>query len=165
MDKNLIVSKINSAVEGSILEVRRFGRSERDSFWLETQSIHQVASVLCFDPEVSFDRLENLSVVEFADCLVLSYFLLSTRRPESEIVLRVSVVPPSIDAEVEVPSIRAVWPMAIPMEQEAHEMFGIRFKSLPLERRDQSGINFERAFSRRLPKEIRGYPLRKKYVK
>ncbi len=165
MDKNLIVSKINSAVAGSVLEVRRFGRSEVESIWVETQSIHKIAFALCFDSELLFDGLENLSVVEFADCLVLSYFLQSSLRPELEIVLRVSVVPGAADAEVEVPSIQAVWPMGVPMEQEANEMFGVRFKSLPLGLKVQSEFDFERAFSRRLPEEIRGFPLRKKYVK
>ncbi len=165
MDKNLIVSKINSEVQGSVLEVRRFGRSEIFSIWIEAQSVHKVASVLRADPEISLDWLENLSVVEFAECLVVSYFLQSTTRPHSQIVLRASVVPLSIDAEVEVPSIQAIWPMGAPMEQEANELFGVRFKSLPLERQFQSDFNLEGSLSRRLLPEVRGFPLRKKFVK
>ena len=165
MDKNPIVSKINNVFPGVVLESRRFGRSDSRSIWIEAQSIHKVAGLLRFDPEISLDWLENLSVVEFTEALVVTYFLQSRTDARTSLILRVSVAPPDTDAEVVVPSIRAIWPMGIPMEQEVHEMFGVRFKVLPVEKRVQSEFDFEKPLSRRLPEETRGFPLRKKFLK
>ncbi len=165
MDKNQIVSKINRAAPGAVLEARRFGRSDMTSVWIEAQSIEKVAELLRFDPDISLDWLENLSVVELDGCLVLSYFLLSTAHPKLEIVVRSSLVPDTLQAEVEVPSVQAVWPMGIAMEQEAHLLFGVRFRASSLEHKPKQDFDFGRLFSTKFPDEIRGFPLRKKYGK
>lgn len=163
MDKNQIISKINKAVSGSVLEARRFGRSDVHSIWVEAQAIHRVAEVLKSDPDFSIDFIENLSVFELAEALVLTYFVRPSSEPSCRFVLRASIVLPDPLKEVEMPSIALVWPMGAAMEQEAEEMFGIRFKIICGEDVDCLSSNFSRQFSNRLPHGFEGFPLRKKF--
>jgi NADH:ubiquinone oxidoreductase subunit C len=155
VDKNPLISKLNKLVPGAVLETRRFGRSGMISIWIETQTLQQIARTLKSDPELHLDWLENLSVVEFEGILVASYFVRSTITPH-HYVLRASAVPSSPEAEVLFPSVREIWPMAIPMEEEAQEMFGIRFQ---VDESQQDEVQ-----ARRLPENWSGYPLRKSYV-
>lgn len=155
MDKNPLISKLNKLVPGAVLETRRFGRSGIVSIWIETQTLQKVASILKSDPELQLDWLENLSVVEFEGILVASYFIRSTVTAH-HYILRSSAVPSSPEAEVLFPSVREIWPMATPMEEEAREMFGIRFSM------NESDSSTETA--RRLPENWAGFPLRKNYV-
>ena len=152
MDKNPLVSRLNKLVPKSILETRRFGRTGVTSIWVESDSILQIASILKNDAETAFDWLENLSVVEFEEALVVSYFLRSTQTSNT-LVVRISLVPTSAEAEVSAPSVRLVWPMAEPMEREAEEMFGVQFRSGG-EKQDVKAIE----------RRWKGFPLRKKFV-
>ena len=163
MDKNLIVSKISSQFPGSILESRRFGRTGAISFWVEAKAIDQVSQFLKADPQFSLDWLESLSVVEFEEALVVSYFLRSSSEAHAEVILRVSLVPASPEAEVEIPSVRAIWPMGIPMEQEAYEMFGVRFIQGVFQTSEVDSSSFAgHQPSCLLPEQVRKFPLRKK---
>ncbi len=155
MDKNHLVSKLNKLFPGLILEVRRFGRSEVTSIWVEAQSIPKVASVLKDDLEFRLEWLENFSVVEFDQVLVISYFLGSTAKGLS-LVVRASLVPFTLLEEIGCPSVQNIWPMIEPMEREASEMFGIRFHL----NKDQ--LYREKPFL--LPEGWKGFPMRKKYV-
>ncbi len=154
MDKNSLASKLNKIIPGAVLETRRFGRSPLSSIWVEAQSIQKVAVALKNDADLKLDWLENLSVVEFEKVLVVSYFLRSTSTQQC-IVVRASAVPSSPKAEVLFPSIRSIWPMGAPMEDEAEEMFGVLFR-LTGEAEDLSR-------PRRLAADWEGYPLRKSY--
>jgi NADH:ubiquinone oxidoreductase subunit C len=114
----------------------------------------RVAEALQSDSDLKLDWLENFSVVEFENALVLSYFVRAVGSP-LQYIIRVSLVPPSPDGEVSLPSVCHAWPMALLFELEAEEMFGVRF----LNRR-----NVPNAFiAGRLPQGWKGYPLRKKY--
>jgi NADH-quinone oxidoreductase subunit C len=126
------------------------------SIWVETQSIQKVADALYHDPECRLDWLENLSVVEFEGIFVVSYFLRSTVSKHTAII-RLSTPPVSGDQEIQLPSIQNTWPMGIPMEQEAYEMFGVQF---------QVGHELSEFTARiqRLPEGWEGFPLRKNYV-
>lgn len=152
MDKNPLVTSLNKAVPGAVLEVRRFGRSSITSIWVEAQAIQQVGLFLKENPEYQLDWLENLSMVEFEDIFVLTYFLRSTVTSQI-LLLRVSIVPDSPNAQVDAPSIVKIWPMGQLMEKDIAEMFGVRFT--PVEKSDSSTI---------LPEDWKGYPLRKNYV-
>ncbi len=158
MDKNLIVSKLKSELPGSILEIRRFGRSATQSIWIEAQAAQKVAHFLRNAPDLKVNWLENLSVVEFEGALVATYFVRSTTQIDSHFVLRASIALPAATEEVALPSVCSVWPMGEPMEREAAEMFGIRF--LPEKLQSVQ----EEILGRKLPKDWKGFPLRKNYV-
>lgn len=164
MDKNYLVSKLNKLLPGAVLESRYFGRSSVSSIWVEKQSIYKIASLLNSELEQKFEWLENLSVVELENVLVVSYFVRSLATGEC-LVMRASAVPTSENAEVLFPSVRSIWPMSAPMEREAFEMFGIRFysdgssSSLKEEEVKDLEMNF-----RILPDDWKGFPLRKNYV-
>ncbi len=154
MDKNQLISKLNHKAPGAVLESRRFGRSNRLSIWIEGQSIQKVAAVLKEDPDLELNWLENFSVVELEATLILSYFVNSLSKGDS-LVVRASLVPPDPERSVLFPSVRQIWTMGAPMEDEADELFGIRFW---LESPDQ-------VISKKgcLPPGWKGFPLRKDY--
>ena len=155
MEKNPIILKLNKALPGAILEVRRFGRSEVLSIWVETQLIPKIALFLKSDPDFRLDWLENFSVVEFEKVLVATYFVRSTLHPY-HLIIRASAVPESSSQEAYLPSIKYIWPMGEAMEREAEEMFGICFR---LEGEPKSPPR-----TYRLPANWEGFPLRKNYV-
>lgn len=153
MEKSKILKIIEKALPGAVLQKAPFGRAGELSLWVEALSIRKVSAHLASNAELQLDWLENFSVSQSEDAFVLTYFLRS-RRTDSRLVLRASVVPESEDALLEVPSVSAIWPMAVPMEDEAAEMFGIRFE----------GRVGPAASGRILPAGWRGFPLRKTYV-
>lgn len=133
MEKQTLLSKLEKAAPGRILQHARFGRTQGVSVWVEKSALAEIARALRDDPELRLDWLENLSVAQMGagggaddEALVLTYFLRSTETEES-LVLRASVDLARSDQWVEAPSIIATWPMAAPFEQEASELFGIRF--------------------------------------
>ena len=155
MDKNPIVLKLNNALPGAVLEVRRFGRSNVLSIWVENQCIRKVGGILLLDPVCKLNWLENLSIVEFEKVLVATYFLRSTVT-DTVLLLRASVVPQSPDAKVFLPSVRSLWTTAIPLEDEAEEMFGVQFQT---EGKDEDLVR-----DKKLPPMWEGFPLRKNYL-
>lgn len=112
--------------------------------------------LLKFDPELSFNLLLSLTVVDYLDHDFMArgeegrfevvYHLLSLRNNER---LRVKVSVPEDNPEVE--SITSLWSGADFMEREAWDMFGVVFKGHP---------NLERIL---MYEEFKGYPLRKDY--
>lgn len=164
MDKNRIISKLGTELPGAILEVRKFGRSNTQSIWVESQSIHKVALFLKESSGFNIDWLENLSVVEFEEVLVVTYFARSMTQMGSTFVLRVSEIPSSPTSIVKFPSICSVWPMGGPLEQEASEMFGVHFVPNETPKHSDSEEPRKILFSPKLPENWEGFPLRKKYV-
>lgn len=152
MEINAILSKLNQAVPGAVLQKSRFGKSDHSCIWIDSRAIARVAAALTEDPEIKFDWLENLSVSQLEENLICTYFVRSWENADT-LILRVAVALESADAWAEVPSITRAWPMAAPMEREAGELFGIRF----IESAVSSGAGL-------LPEEWRGFPLRKTYV-
>jgi NADH:ubiquinone oxidoreductase subunit C len=129
VDTNAILSKLEKAAPGKILESGRFGRSDLLSVWVEGAAVHAVAKALSSDSALKLGWLENYSVAEIGDSLVVSMFLRS-RDTQTQLVIRSSVAVDSEKAAVEFPSVREIWSMAAPLENEAAELFGIRFKKL-----------------------------------
>lgn len=157
MDKNTLIEQLNKAVPSSILDVRRFGRSDILSIWVETQSIDLLASTVKAHLDLQLDWLENLSVIELEGALVITYFLRSFSK-DTKLIIRSSVVPSTAHEYVNVPSIRSIWSMGKPMEDEAEEMFGIRFQVKP-------GLGFSQDHYKQklMPEGWQGFPLRKSY--
>ncbi|MFZ9595160.1 MAG: NADH-quinone oxidoreductase subunit C [Bdellovibrionia bacterium] len=156
MDKTLLLKTLNKALPGVVLDSQAFGRTEIPSLWIELNSIHTIAQFLKTTEPHFLDWLENLSVVQVDQALVVNYFLRSTRSKD-QLVLRGSVVPESPLKKVVLCSTRAIWPMAEPWEQEAEELFGIAFRS----DFTQKEIGVRRQI---LPEGWVGFPMRKEYV-
>lgn len=159
MDKNPLIAKLNKAVPDAVLESRRFGRSGITSIWLEAESIVKVAKFLKSDEDLKLDWLENLSLVEFEEVLVATYFVTSSTTPQN-VILRISAIPTSPLDHIYFPSIRSIWPMAEPMEREAADLFGVIFKKDS----DTSTLEESESKSNFLPENWIGFPLRKGYV-
>jgi NADH:ubiquinone oxidoreductase subunit C len=117
---------------------------------VELRKLGKVAGYL--REALGFDWLENLSVAQVDDALVLTYFLRAGATRE-QLILKATVVPADARAEAEAPSVSALWPPAALMEQEAGELFGIRFQGAA-----EGGVR-----ARRLPEGWSGFPLRKGY--
>lgn len=150
MDTGTLASKLNQAFPGAVLQKSRFGRSEVLAIWVEMSAIAKIAAFLRSDVEARLDFLENLSVAQFDEAIVLSYFLSSTTGG-MKLILRGSLVPRSPEAPVSAPSVCGTWPMAAAFELEGEELFGIRFEGRP-------------ELRPRLPGGWNGFPLRKGYV-
>jgi NADH:ubiquinone oxidoreductase subunit C len=154
VDLNAILSKLEKAVPGRILESGRFGRAELLSVWVEASALHAVAKAVSEEPSLKLQWLENLSVAEIGDSLIASWFLRS-RETNAQLVIRSSASVVREDEPVELPSVREIWPMAIPLENEVSELFGIRFKKTSGEAMD---------VVRTLLPDERRFPMRKSYV-
>jgi NADH:ubiquinone oxidoreductase subunit C len=153
VEANAILSKLEKAAPGKVLESGRFGRSELLSVWIESTSVHAFAKAVTEEPSLKLQWLENLSVAEVGDSLVVSWFLRS-RETQAQLVIRSSVVVTSEKEAVELVSVCDIWPMATPLENEAAQLFGIRFKNA-------SGETIETC--RTLLTDDSGFPMRKSY--
>lgn len=151
MDIGELIPKLDTAVPGSVLDQRPFGRRADPSLWLELKSIDRVGAFLKDEPTLLLDWLENLSVMEIEGMLVISWFLRSTRN-DNMLVLRGSALPEELGATVSLPSVSGIWPMAAPLERENATLFGMQFTSGPSP--DPAGLHLQGE----------GFPLRKSYL-
>lgn len=139
-------------------EARPFGRSPALCVEIQLQSILKVARILKTGSAFEMDWLENLTVAEVGSHFVLTYFLRSFKQPH-ELILQASFDVSSLET-TNIPSVRSVWEMAEPMEQEAEEMFGILFKNED----GQLIRQIHPTTPKILPEGWQGFPLRKDYL-
>ena len=155
MEKNPTLLRITQILGDTILNTNRFGHSSLWSVWVESGSIQEVGKILKFDPDLSLDWLENLSVFEMDQALILSYFLRSAKT-QHQLVLRVSCLLPEPeegkDGPIFLPSVDEIWPMCLGFEDEIAEMFGIYFGDSAQLQRQRKSLDWL------------GFPLRKKFV-
>lgn len=149
METGELIEQLGKAVPGSVLEVRPFGAQAEPSVWIESAKLGAVGEYLR-GRETPLDWLEDLTVFQLDQSLILSYFLRSLTSPE-HLVLRVSLVVPGADAWVGAPSVVDVWPEARAFEGDLGELFGIQFGEKKPE-------------FRLLPDDWEGFPLRKNYI-
>jgi NADH:ubiquinone oxidoreductase subunit C len=142
-------NELSSVFNAKILDRARFGKTDVPLFWVEQGSLKELAASLRADPEISIDWLENLSVMQVDEILVVTWFLRS-RKGRKRLVLRSTVVPAHANDAADLPSLADTWPEASLMEREASEMFGIRFGGREIPRRI-------------LPAGFSGFPLRKSF--
>ncbi len=154
MDNDPLRLKIEQAFPGVLLEGRPFGKSDWPSpLWIASHALAGVAKLLKQDPSAPLTFLENLSVVELEQGLIASYFL-STRDFKKKAMIRFTLALDPLVPLV-IPSVKQVWPMAKPMEQEISELFGIQFVLPNGQKVAHSGGL--------LAPDWAGYPLRKAY--
>ena len=132
MEITEIVAQILNQVPGAMLEKTLFGRSESALYRVSNKKIEKIARAL--KDEAGFDWLENLSAMQMEEDLVFTYFLRNSSSSET-LILRASVPIAEKrgstgiggEAWVEMESLSAIWPMAIPREEEISQLFGVRF--------------------------------------
>ncbi|MDR3607475.1 MAG: NADH-quinone oxidoreductase subunit C [Oligoflexia bacterium] len=127
--------------------------------WVDGKSLRRLVEALRADQEISADHLENISVAQVGDALMVTYFF---RAAHGCFALRATAVPAEPNAWVSFPTVRDLWPMAAPMENYSCELFGIRFVGA-------DGVELEIEASLVLKAKdseagSRGFPLRKNFV-
>jgi NADH:ubiquinone oxidoreductase subunit C len=163
VETGALISKTNSAAPGAFLQKSRFGQTDQFAVWIDLRRLRDIAAAFSRNSESSqsgLDWLENMSVAQVEDALVITYFLRSFHNKNRLAILRGSVpLNDSKDTPVEVPSVADFWQMAAAMEEENGELFGIRFVRQEAVDEKVSGEPHSL-----FPKEWHGYPLRKSYV-
>jgi NADH-quinone oxidoreductase subunit C len=93
---------------------------------VKPQDITSVCRVVKEDPQLSFNYLLCLCVVDYLEYLQVVYHLYSTTRKHKMVVkANVSFEEPSL------PSVMSVWPGADWFEREGHDLFGVVFEGHP----------------------------------
>ncbi|MBC7691269.1 MAG: NADH-quinone oxidoreductase subunit C [Methylotenera sp.] len=133
------------------LEIKGAGSSLKQSLAIDVGSLAHTAQFLRDEPNWQMDDLENISAFEMKGDILLTYFLKSSSTGKT-MVLRATVTPKTETSEVDAVSVSHLWAIAIPLEQEISELFGVRF---------QGGKTRPHQV---LPEGWRGFPLRKSYV-
>ena len=85
-----------------------------------------MCSILKENPDLAFDFLLCLCVVDYEEHLQVVYHLYSTVK-KHKMVLKASV--PTEDPSI--PSVVSVWPGADWFEREGHDLFGVVFEGHP----------------------------------
>ena len=88
--------------------------------------VPSVCSILKENPDLAFDFLLCLCVVDYEEHLQVVYHLYSTVK-KHKMVLKASVP----TEEPSIPSVISVWPGADWFEREGHDLFGVVFEGHP----------------------------------
>lgn len=142
------------------------GASDHSDAWVgvETKRLAEVARFLRDDPDLAFNYLNDITVVDYLpsadkkiakaigeERLEVVYHLTSLAR-KKRLTIKVTV-PRSVDGELpEVPSVARLWKTADWHECEAYDLSGVRFTGHPGLRRILC------------PDDWEGHPLRKDYT-
>jgi NADH-quinone oxidoreductase subunit C len=117
---------------------------------VDAASLAEIGFFLRDEPELAFDTLHCISVVDFPkeDRLEVVYHLTSIKL-RHWLVVKVET---ARDATARVPTVEGIWPTANWHEREAYDLFGVWFEG----HRDLRRIL--------LPDDWEGHPLRKDWV-
>lgn len=112
----------------------------------EADALPALLAFLQTDETCDFDRLGNLTAVDYPDRFELVYHLHSSRKRHT-----IELKAPLPKESPVAPSVTALWPSANFQEREVYDLLGIRFEGHPDLRRIL------------LPDDFEGYPLRKDF--
>ncbi len=93
---------------------------------VEPRAVPEVCRIAKDRPDLDFDYLRCLSVVDYVERLEVNYHLLSLSRRHKMVVK--TNVPPD---EPSVPTVSSVWRAANWFERESHDLFGVVFDGHP----------------------------------
>ena len=137
-----VAAKLEQQFPTSIIE------SNEDSLSVKSESLLDLVSFLKTTPELEFDYLNSITVVDYFDYFELVYHLTSMKHNHSLVVKT-----RCYDREnPTVPSIVGLYQGADFQEREIYDLMGVRFEGHP---------NMKRIF---LWEGFQGHPLRKDYL-
>lgn len=116
------------------------------ALFIDAGALCDLLAFLQADEACDFDRLGNLTAVDYPDGFELVYHLHSSRKRHTVAVK--ARLPKENPAA---PSVTSLWPSADFQEREVYDLLGIRFENHP---------NLQRIL---LPDDFEGYPLRKDF--
>jgi NADH:ubiquinone oxidoreductase subunit C len=119
------LKRFEEAFEG-VSRVKSFGRSGSFLVEVDQERMLEAAAWLRMEETFRMDFLENLSLHESKDRLVLTAFIRSIPTSK-QLIFRTSVPMGDDGAWAELPSLRGIWPQAEPFESENSPLFGVRF--------------------------------------
>ncbi|MBF8268067.1 MAG: NADH-ubiquinone oxidoreductase chain [Dehalococcoidia bacterium] len=93
---------------------------------VKPRDVASVCRVAKESPQLAFDFLLCLSVVDYGERLQVVYHLYSTTR-KHKMVVKADV----LTEEARVPSVTPVWPGADWFEREGHDLYGVVFEGHP----------------------------------
>ena len=96
------------------------------SLRVQPDMVPAICSRLKAEPELRFDYLRSLSVVDYVVRLEVNYHLFSYLR-RHKLVVKADVCPESPN----LPSVTGIWRGADWFERECHDLFGVRFRGHP----------------------------------
>jgi hypothetical protein len=126
LDATELLSRVESALGSKLLEKGRFGRAGVACAWVEWKGLDAAAKILRDSPELSFDWLENLVVMQLDDSLVMTLFL-GQSAGSAQLVVRASAELKKRDLKIEAPSLSEIWPTSVSFEKENAALFGVLF--------------------------------------
>ena len=93
---------------------------------IESKNINSICRILKESPELSFNYLECISLVDYEENLEAVYHLTSFKLKQSiTIKASISIEKPEIDSVIN------IWRAADWFEREAHDLFGVNFLGHP----------------------------------
>ena len=122
--KGTALAALVSATFGQDVEVGT--EVDEVSVRVPPERVAKVCERMKVEPELSFDYLRCLSVVDYVDRLEVNYHLFSYGR-RHKLVVKADVEPD----DPQLPSVSGVWRAADWFEREGHDLFGVRFGGHP----------------------------------
>tara|TARA_B100000029_G_scaffold253024_1_gene249974 strand:+ start:800 stop:1294 length:495 start_codon:yes stop_codon:yes gene_type:complete len=93
---------------------------------IKPESIKKVCELSKFRPELDFNYLRCISVVDYIERLEINYHLLSLSN-RFKMVIKINVPP----EKALVPTVSSIWKAANWFERESHDLFGVVFEGHP----------------------------------
>lgn len=137
----IALEKVQSAIPSLVREEGPAGALQ-----VERSALMELLAFLRQDEACDFDRLGNLTAVDYPDRFELVYHLHSSQKNHT-VAVKAALAK---DAPV-APSVTALWPSADFQEREVYDLLGVRFTDHP---------NLTRIL---LPDDFEGHPLRKDF--
>jgi Ni,Fe-hydrogenase III component G len=116
-----IKSELEKRFSGSILQVRYFGRSKEPVVWVSPGSLFEVSQYIKTNSLHVLDWLESVTASNIGGTVLVTYFLRSTQKPASQLVLRVSY--PTHKSSMKLVSLKAVWNAAARFESDIEKKY------------------------------------------
>jgi NADH-quinone oxidoreductase subunit C len=145
MDNTTVITRLQQAPEGSILETREFRGELQVS--IRPESLIALARFLRDDAELSYNFLENVNGVDYLGReprFEVVYHLLSHKN-RHRICLKAGIP----ESSLHIDTITTEWATATYMEREVYDMFGVVFDGHP---------SLDRIL---MPEDWNGHPQRK----
>lgn len=119
-------SILEEELPGAVVDTTSFGRGTEPCLWIAEKKFRKACEILSEHDVLGLDWLENFSVAQIEDALLLTYFLRSTRTNQ-RLLLRKTLSIPKDKGAAQAISVADLWPTARRFEKEAAWSFGIEF--------------------------------------